>query len=108
MAGLGAAAGGGFTVVAAGEGAACGGTAAGAGVIVLEGAVVSVCVPGAGALSRAEVAPPVRQMPSVRLNSFDAAVGEIALSAAASGSVRMEPTIISLMPARPKAVGFAR
>ena len=102
------AAGAGVKVVAAGEGATCAGAAAGADVVALEGAVVSVCVPGAGALSRAEVAPPVRQMPSVRLTSFDAAVGEMALSVAASGIVRMEPTIISLMPARPKAVGFAR
>lgn len=72
------------------------------------GAVVRVCVPGAGALSRAEAAPPVRQIPSVRLISFDASAGEVALSAAVSGSVRTEPTIISLMPPGPKAVGFAR
>jgi hypothetical protein len=47
-------------------------------------------------------------MPSVRLTSLEAAAGEIALSAAASGSVRTEPTIISLIPPGPKAEGLAR
>ncbi len=103
----GAAAGAVFNVVTGGVAAGARVEVVGAG-LGFAGAVVSVWVPGAGALSRDEAAPPVRQMPSVRLTSFEAAAGEIALSAVASGSVRIEPTIISLMPPGPKAVGLAR